>query len=59
MTASIGVGDAREPHGAMEYIMNKCSNLDAQEITVVQTHREQLAQRINKPLEGKAHKYVK
>ncbi len=53
MTASIGVGDAKEPNGAMDYIMNKCANLDAREIKVVEKYREQLSQRTNEPVEGK------
>ncbi len=52
MTASIGVGDARDVYGAIDFIFKMCANLDATGITVVQKYKDQLALRTNEPVEG-------
>ncbi len=52
MTASIGVGDARDVYGAIDFILKMCANLDARQITVVQKYKNQLASRTNEPIEG-------
>ena len=53
MTASLGVGDAMVCDGAVQFILRKCANLDAREITVVRENKEELSQYVREPNEGK------
>ena len=53
MTASLGVGGARNHSDAMRYVLKVCKNLDAVKIATVQEHRASLAEVENKPEECK------
>ena len=53
MTASLGVGDAMICDGAVQFILNKCANLDAREIKVVRDNRGELSEHVHEPTEGK------
>ena len=47
------MGDAKANESAVQFILQKCANLDARGIAVVKKHKEELAQYVNEPTEGK------
>ena len=53
LTASVGVGSARDLDKAREHILSLCANLDAVDgISIVVKHEEELKKFVNKPKEG-------
>ena len=52
MTASLGVGDAMVCDGAVQFILGKCANLDAREVTMVRENKDELSQFVREPMEG-------
>ena len=53
MTASLGTGKAGHQHQADQHTIQICANMDAQSISMVTRHTEQLKNRVNIPKEGK------
>ena len=53
LTASLGVGNAKASESAEAFILQKCANMDAREITVVRKHMDELAKYNNIPEESK------
>ncbi|XP_003800341.1 probable ATP-dependent RNA helicase DDX58 [Otolemur garnettii] len=49
MTASVGVGDAKNTDEAMDYICRLCASLDVSEIVTVKDNLEELEQIVYKP----------
>ena len=53
MTASVGVGKARDKLGAKNHILSLCANMDAlYGITTVESNKEELEQHLIRPIEG-------
>ena len=53
LTASVGVGKARDKLGAKNHILSLCANMDAlYGITTVEGNKEELERHVNRPNEG-------
>lgn len=53
LTASVGVGNAKDITKTVEHICTLCSYLDIQAISTVRENKEELQRFINKPETGK------
>ncbi|XP_062594925.1 antiviral innate immune response receptor RIG-I-like [Saccostrea cucullata] len=49
LTASVGVGKAKNTEKAMEWIFSMMANMDAEELCVVEDYKAELAQHVNIP----------
>ena len=56
ITASLGVGDAKANESAVQFVLQKCANLDAKEIAVVRNNKKELEEHVNVPREGNINK---
>ena len=54
LTASVGVGKARNQEKAVEHIKSLMANLDSQEISTVNNNMTELRQFVSMPEEGKS-----
>lgn len=52
LTASLGVGKAGSDEAAVNNIMELLSNLDAQGVSLVKEHKNELNRYVNRPEEG-------
>ena len=52
LTASVGVGKAKDVKGAVDHILKLCANLDAGKLCTVQEHRPELLSHTNRAREG-------
>jgi hypothetical protein len=52
LTASVGVGKAKNKERAVDWIFRMMANMDAQELCVVEDYKEELRQHVNIPDQG-------
>lgn len=52
LTASVGVGKAKNEEKAMDWIFSMMANMDAEELCVVEENKAELAQHVNIPDQG-------
>lgn len=53
LTASVGVGKAKNEEKAMDWIFSMMANMDAEELCVVEENKAELAQHVNIPDQGR------
>lgn len=58
LTASVGVGKAKDKEKAKEHILRLCANLDADKVETVRENRQALAEKSNVPVLGMAILYT-
>lgn len=55
LTASVGVGKAKNEEKAMDWIFSMMANMDAEELCVVEENKAELAQHVNIPDQSTVH----